>query len=183
MSIIKKIVYHGTNKEAADIILKEGFKEWSYFAINLDDALAFGGPYIFRVVLSIHKDNKNWQPRNREAIGVDKIVELRHYDEHEVLYENDEASKDVAKEANERNEKSNERARRNLENKNNAIYILDRMFEDIEPIISINLEQIKTNCKDLNNEVKKNFDSYCDYFSSQMKNYKEWDKRWWEKNR
>lgn len=45
----KNIGYHGTDHASAQIILREGFKPWTYFAAHLEDALAFGGPFVFEV--------------------------------------------------------------------------------------------------------------------------------------
>ena len=41
--------YHGTNEENSKSILKDGFREGTYFAYHLEDALTFGGQYVFLV--------------------------------------------------------------------------------------------------------------------------------------
>jgi len=47
---MKRLFYHGTTKENAEKILKSGyFKEYTYFANHLEDALEFGGDYVFFV--------------------------------------------------------------------------------------------------------------------------------------
>ena len=85
------IVYHGTTKENADKILKEGFKEYTYFAKNLKDAIGFGGGYVFEVVME-HKCASEWfehfrcwQMMNREHIPPSKIVSLKRYDKDEIF--------------------------------------------------------------------------------------------------
>lgn len=44
------ILYHGTTKENADIIIKEGFKKGTFFARHLESSLHYGGDYIFEVL-------------------------------------------------------------------------------------------------------------------------------------
>jgi hypothetical protein len=43
------IAYHGTDRARADSILLKGFRPYTYFAAHLEDALAFGGPFVFEV--------------------------------------------------------------------------------------------------------------------------------------
>ena len=43
------IVFHGTNKENAISISKLGFESDTHFAIHLEDALEFGGSWVFMV--------------------------------------------------------------------------------------------------------------------------------------
>ncbi len=85
------IVYHGTSEENTKKILKEGFKEYSYFAKNLADAISMGGPYVFGVVIE-HKKAPEWfehfrcwQIRNKELIPPSKIVSLRKYSSEDLL--------------------------------------------------------------------------------------------------
>lgn len=94
------IVYHGTSKENAEKILRDGFKKYTYFAKNLRDAIGFGGGYVFEVVLK-HNHNPEWfehfrcwQTMNKEHISPDKIVSLKKYSEKEVFV-NEELRRDV----------------------------------------------------------------------------------------
>jgi hypothetical protein len=52
------IAYHGTNREAAASIHREGFRPETWFSWRLEDALGFGGPCIFMVEFS--DDPKRW---------------------------------------------------------------------------------------------------------------------------
>lgn len=54
------IWYHGTTRTRALSILRGGFNEGTYFAKHLEDALEFGGPYVFAVTLP-----KDWTGRGR----------------------------------------------------------------------------------------------------------------------
>ena len=83
-----KIVYHGTNKENADKILKTGFKAETYFATNLADALEFGGEYIFSVILLLEENDTNWQPRCKTTLSKNRITRLIKVNP-KMIYEND----------------------------------------------------------------------------------------------
>jgi len=72
-----QVVWHGTNKENAAAILKEGFKPRSYFAAHLEDAVSMGGPYIFEVWFEEEFRAESWQIVIREAVPPERI--LRHY--------------------------------------------------------------------------------------------------------
>ena len=70
-----EICYHGTNVDAAQAILKNGFLSDTWFAPNLADALKFGGQHIFSVVFdsnSIPPDEWQWHVLN--AVPVDQII-------------------------------------------------------------------------------------------------------------
>jgi len=69
--------YHGTNKENALKISKNGFKVGTHFASHLEDALEFGGSWIF-VVKWDHKPF-NWQFLNKRIIKPNKIHRLTQY--------------------------------------------------------------------------------------------------------
>lgn len=71
-----RIVFHGTNKEDADSILKGGFRANTYFAQNLADSLEFGGEYIFYVALPDSICGNNWQPRPDTLIPAENITRL-----------------------------------------------------------------------------------------------------------
>ena len=45
----KVFCWHGTDEEGSVSITKEGFRPDTYFANHLEDALEFGGPYVFMV--------------------------------------------------------------------------------------------------------------------------------------
>ena len=84
-----RIVFHGTKKEFVNSILQKGFKPNTYFAVNLADALEFGGEYIFYVVLKLDKDDNNWQPRCKRTVPPTRITRLIKVNP-KILYENDE---------------------------------------------------------------------------------------------
>jgi len=81
--------YHGTSKENAESILREGFRVGTYFGKDLADALFMGGAYVFAV--SFPKSTRSeagWQMTINEPVPVGRIVQLRHY-QTELLYENE----------------------------------------------------------------------------------------------
>jgi len=82
----ERIVFHGTKKENTGLILKNGFKKNTYFALNLADALEFGGEYIFYVVLKC--GDENWEPRNKRVISPNRITRLIKINP-KMIYEND----------------------------------------------------------------------------------------------
>ena len=73
------ICYHGTDKENAENIGVNGFKQGTYFATHLEDALEFGGEYIFEVMFNtalseIPYKDWDWQFIAKELIPPDRIV-------------------------------------------------------------------------------------------------------------
>lgn len=72
-----RICYHGTNCEAAKKILKEGFRQFTYFAMHLEDATGYGGEYIFEVVFPDTVEGFGWQFKTPHGVPADKIVS--HY--------------------------------------------------------------------------------------------------------
>lgn len=73
-------VYHGTNEYAAEMILIEGFKADSWFAVHLEDAICFGGDYVFEVALEWdEKSDEDWQFHVLEPIPAKKIIKLQKY--------------------------------------------------------------------------------------------------------
>src|SRR5262245_1314684 len=76
-----RIWFHGTkSKEAADSILAEGFRAGTYFADALEDALGFGGDWVFEVALEHLPIREGaWQMRVIEAVPASAIVNLTHY--------------------------------------------------------------------------------------------------------
>jgi len=89
---MKKIVYHGTNEKAAEQIKSQGFKAWSWFATHLEDAIAFGGEYIFSV--AYEDPPVNWQFMSPYGILPDRIVSLSKIDK-AVLHENKELREEI----------------------------------------------------------------------------------------
>lgn len=71
----ERIVFHGTKDwKTAKQILRGGFAPLTYFGLNLQDALEFGGEYIFYVVLKC--GDRNWQPRPSDVVPIDRILRL-----------------------------------------------------------------------------------------------------------
>lgn len=78
--------FHGTNEENAKLILETGFNPGTYFAHHLEDALAFGGKYVFRVEFNESKfsncdDCDRWQFWIINAVAPNKIKSLTRYEE------------------------------------------------------------------------------------------------------
>ena len=83
------IVYHGTNLVNARKILKEGFKKDTYFACHLEDAVGYGGLYVFEVSYPVFLIPKNcWQFLNGEGIPPEFIVRLTKYNRSKVIKDN-----------------------------------------------------------------------------------------------
>lgn len=76
------IFYHGTTEENAQSILKEGFRIGTWFAAHLEDALAFGGPYVFRV--RIDYETSTWQFHTLIPIEKESIQSLVFYNPKEI---------------------------------------------------------------------------------------------------
>ena len=77
------ICYHGTNAKSAISIAKTGFRPWSHFARKIEDAVAFGGKYVFSVRFDQSKmpeddenDQDNWQFHNIHTIPPSEIILL-----------------------------------------------------------------------------------------------------------
>ena len=89
-----RIWYHGTNAEAAEAILDEGFAPGTYFAAHLEDALGYGGQHVFSVVFAAEKKNRNerdaWQRCNTETIPPADIVAYKVYGDITTVFHNDE---------------------------------------------------------------------------------------------
>ena len=78
--------YHGTCEENAKLISENGFSPGTYFAHHLEDALAFGGKYVFRVEFDENKfshgdDGDEWQFWIVNAVLPDQIKSLTKYKE------------------------------------------------------------------------------------------------------
>jgi hypothetical protein len=74
--------YHGTTKENYDKIMVEGFRAGSYFGYHLEDAVGFGGPWVFQVAFEADKFNNtgpdDWQFRTEKVISPDRIISGCH---------------------------------------------------------------------------------------------------------
>ena len=82
------VYYHGTNKENAELILKQGFREWTHFTWDLHSALVMGGMYIFGIYFPDLDITQNWQWRNPERIPPHQILYLRKFSI-DCIYDND----------------------------------------------------------------------------------------------
>jgi hypothetical protein len=75
-----RIWFHGTNRAASQAIIEQGFREESWFAESLEDAIEFGGEYVFEVAFDyMPVIPGNWQMRVSEAVPVECIVRLTKY--------------------------------------------------------------------------------------------------------
>ena len=88
----QKIYWHGTpSKKNVESILKNGFKPGTWFAKHLEDAIEFGGKYIFTVTVEWQGENAHdWQICSANKITPDHILRVEKI-ESVVLYENKEA--------------------------------------------------------------------------------------------
>lgn len=92
------ICYHGTSKSAAYAILQKGFASGTYFARHLEDALGYGGNYVFEVCFEANKLPKGddaWQFTVRRKVPPSKIVRLRYHPARKLLKENQALSKKI----------------------------------------------------------------------------------------
>ena len=81
MKKYKRYSYHGTTKRNAEKILKTGFKKGTWFALHLEDALEFGGEYVFRVGFNDDVSRYYWQFKTIEKIPIsDRVISLKKYD-------------------------------------------------------------------------------------------------------
>lgn len=89
--IMKKyrIVYHGTNQVNARKILNEGFKKGTYFAVHLEDAIGYGGLYVFEVAYPLIKIPEGcWQFICDACVDIKSIVRLTKYNRSKVIIDN-----------------------------------------------------------------------------------------------
>jgi hypothetical protein len=87
------IWFHGTLRERAGIILKEGFKAGTNFAKHLESSLVMGGPYVFWVFFE--KDPTDcWEYVSSKPVGPDKILLLRRYNIQR-LYDNEDLAEKI----------------------------------------------------------------------------------------
>jgi len=82
--IKKRIYWHGTtSKKKVKSILRNGFNEGTWFANHLEDALEFGGKYVFAVVLKWKKNEKrkylSWQRCSVDRISPNHILWVEEF--------------------------------------------------------------------------------------------------------
>lgn len=82
------IAYHGTNDENARSIQRTGFRPGTYFARHLEDALGYGGEYVFEVAFKGSVGTEAWQFTMDKTIPAAAIVRLTHYGKTSVLFDN-----------------------------------------------------------------------------------------------
>ncbi len=83
------IVYHGTSLVNSRRIFKEGFKKGTYFAKHLEDAIGYGGLYVFDVAYPAHLISKqSWQYIAGEAVLPEFIIQLTKYNRSRVVFDN-----------------------------------------------------------------------------------------------
>ncbi len=84
-----QIVYHGTTAWKAKQILNQGFNPDTWFAIHLEDAIGYGGVWVFEVAVpsyGIPKDN--WQFHMEARVPPEFVVRLSQYKPGKVKYDN-----------------------------------------------------------------------------------------------
>jgi hypothetical protein len=89
------IWFHGTTKKNSDSILVNGFKEGTFFAKHLENAIGFGGEYVFYVWFD-DEPTECWEYVAFKPISVDRILGLRNF-KLKTLYESKEVAKYIRK--------------------------------------------------------------------------------------
>lgn len=88
-------MYHGTNKAAAENILKKGFEKYTYFTPYLSSAISMGGEYVFIIgdknITDKDLGEGRWQWRYPEVILPERIIALIHYGGVQLLHYNSES--------------------------------------------------------------------------------------------
>ena len=74
----QRIYYHGTNRSAVLEIQKVGFSPGTYFADGLQDALGYGGDWVFEVILP-ERPGAGWQIIEPHRVPPKQIVSLTQY--------------------------------------------------------------------------------------------------------
>jgi len=93
----KVICFHGTDSANVPHIRREGFREGTFFAKHLEDALEFGGRWVFQVCFDEEKLPPGcWQFRITESRSQTQIVRLIHYREIEQVFENSDLREVIA---------------------------------------------------------------------------------------
>jgi len=65
------IVFHGTTKENADKIKKEGFKPGCFFAKDINDSYKFGDHIL---IVKMRVKHKFWEIRRNSKVDKSKII-------------------------------------------------------------------------------------------------------------
>jgi len=74
-----KKFYHGTDKRTAGIIMKNGFKRGTFFSTHLEDAVGYGGKYVFEVSIKLPYDHLYWEYVSNKKIPARQIMKLSRY--------------------------------------------------------------------------------------------------------
>lgn len=82
----KCICYHGTTEENARCVLQEGFHADTWFARHLEDALEFGGEYVFSVEFDVELIPDDWQFHVLSRVPVEKIQRCQKIVKGRILY-------------------------------------------------------------------------------------------------
>ena len=90
---MNRIYYHGTDRTAAKQIQKKGFRAKSHFASALQDALEYGGPCVFEVILP-DRGPEHWQIVEPRKVASDSIVSLTQYTK-SVQFNNDKKRREL----------------------------------------------------------------------------------------
>ena len=91
------ICYHGTKPRNVAGIMRDGFREGTYFARHLEDAIHMGGRHVFGVAFDKDKFSRalsNWQFILREVVPPSRIVHHRVYRVRPIML-NDELQEEV----------------------------------------------------------------------------------------
>jgi hypothetical protein len=75
-----RIWFHGTSEVAARSIAAEGFRPNTWFSAHLEDAIEFGGPFVFWTLLDYAPGTPgNWQMCVRPAVPASAIRKFVEY--------------------------------------------------------------------------------------------------------
>jgi len=77
--------FHGTSQENAKSIALKGFREGTWFARNMETAVAYGGPYVFSVRVSFDVELERWQVCCANALAPCQIEKLTIVGEEKTL--------------------------------------------------------------------------------------------------
>lgn len=80
---MQKIWYHGTtSKRKAASIRRTGFRAGSWFARHMEDAVKFGGKYVFSVRVRFDRTPLRWQVQCINEIPASAIDSLHIVEAH-----------------------------------------------------------------------------------------------------
>lgn len=76
------ICFHGTSRENYNLIRDCGFfNAWTWFAQHLEDAVGYGGEYVFEITFPKSGVPDHWQFLIRERLALEgKLVRVKRYD-------------------------------------------------------------------------------------------------------